>query len=225
MSNTPETTESLVNAAKARFKETGVGCRDYTSQVNRTLESSPTLCTRDNSTSGIPPGTSKAFLSAPECPISAIVEQTTFPGFCVPPRPPLKALLENRSLMTWESSINFMEGKKVDESKVGQKFDGAKMPVVQGFLQYFPRAVEAVTGVSVYGTVKYNNGKFPTTWKQVPDGIIRYTNALGRHLLAEFMGQARCPESGLQHAAQAAWNAMARLELMLIEEEKTKPNA
>ena len=102
----------------------------------------------------------------------------------------------------------------------GQKFDGSKRRVIQGFINYFPRAIEAVTEVSEYGTVKYNAGKFPTTWKEVVGGIVRYTDALGRHLLEEAKGNTHCPESGLMHAKQTAWNAMARLELILIEEEK-----
>ena len=50
---------------------------------------------------------------------------------------------------------------------------------------------------------------------EVPDGVNRYTDALARHLLAEAIGEKVDPESGLYHAAHAAWNALARLDLML----------
>jgi Domain of unknown function (DUF5664) len=116
------------------------------------------------------------------------------------------------------SSLSTQLNNQVDSNLVGQKFDGSKLPVVQGFMQYFPRAIEAVTLVSKYGTTKYNKGRFPTSWKQVPDGFNRYTDALGRHMVEEHKGNTYCHESGLLHAAQVAWNAMARLELLLASE-------
>lgn len=36
-----------------------------------------------------------------------------------------------------------------------------------------------------------------------------------RHLLAEAQGEAMDSDTGLRHAAHAAWNALARLDLML----------
>ena len=53
----------------------------------------------------------------------------------------------------------------------------------------------------------------------VPHGCERYTDAMYRHLLAEAAGQQCDAESGLAHAAHAAWCALARLELMLRDEE------
>jgi hypothetical protein len=50
----------------------------------------------------------------------------------------------------------------------------------------------------------------------VPDGINRYANALGRHIVNEAIEGDYDPE-GFLHAAQIAWNAMARLELILKE--------
>ena len=44
---------------------------------------------------------------------------------------------------------------------------------------------------------------------------LEYTDALYRHLLAESPDD---PDTGLLHAAHAAWNALARLELLLKEE-------
>ena len=40
-------------------------------------------------------------------------------------------------------------------------------------------------------------------------------------LLAEASGHVQDDESGLQHAAHAAWNALARLELMLSAQPAT----
>lgn len=50
--------------------------------------------------------------------------------------------------------------------------------------------------------------------KYVDDGIARYTDAMDRHNLE---GIESHDDSGLLHAAQVAWNALARLELMLRE--------
>lgn len=97
----------------------------------------------------------------------------------------------------------------------GRKDDTGKSPVVRGFMQYFPNALAAVADVSGFGATKYAWGN----WVFVDGGIERYTEALGRHLLAE-ASESHDPESKLLHAAHAAWNAMARLELMLKEQGK-----
>jgi hypothetical protein len=92
------------------------------------------------------------------------------------------------------------------------KHDEGKAPVVRGLLQYFPNALRAVSDVSGYGYEKYKSWG---GWLDVPDARARYTDALGRHLLAEFGGQDFDEESDCLHAAHAAWNALARLELIL----------
>ena len=75
----------------------------------------------------------------------------------------------------------------------------------------FSTALTAVSWVGTFGARKYTDHG----WKSVPDGQERYTNALFRHLLSEGRGEFLDKESGLTHAAHAAWNALARLELML----------
>lgn len=96
-------------------------------------------------------------------------------------------------------------------SEPGAKLDAGKAPIMQGVLQYFPRALDAVAGVSALGARKYTWGG----WESVPDGVNRYSDALGRHLLSEKIDGPVDPETDLLHAAQVAWNALARLELML----------
>jgi hypothetical protein len=98
---------------------------------------------------------------------------------------------------------------------VGQKYDGDKSPVLQGFLKYFPRAIEAVAKVSLAGAKKYNNGKFPTSWREVPEGELRYGDAEVRHILEVAKGDPIDKETGCLHLAHHAWNAMAQLELFL----------
>jgi hypothetical protein len=93
------------------------------------------------------------------------------------------------------------------------KFDGGKAPIYQGFLARFPRAIKAVANVSAYGFAKY--GTFDG-WEKVPNAIKRYTDAKARHAtLQEIEGPYDIHDSGLAHAAQEAWGAFARLELLL----------
>lgn len=112
-------------------------------------------------------------------------------------------------------------GKKPFEK--GAKLDAGKSPVFRGAIAYFPRAIRAVADVSQYGATKYSwNG-----WEAVPDGIARYSDALGRHIVKEgieglydleIKNDPKYPATIL-HAAQVAWNALARLELILKEQE------
>ena len=96
------------------------------------------------------------------------------------------------------------------------KFDGGKSPVFRGAVAYFPRAISAVAEVSAFGASKYAwNG-----WQSVPDGYNRYSDAMVRHLGYEGTGEVLDPDSGLLHAAHTAWNALARLELTLVNEEQ-----
>jgi hypothetical protein len=92
-------------------------------------------------------------------------------------------------------------GAKLDEGKnrIGLMVGG------------FPHALEAVAQVTSFGAKKYA----PNSWLEVPDGHARYTDAMYRHLLAEAAGETHDTDSGLLHAAQAAWNALARLELRI----------
>lgn len=104
--------------------------------------------------------------------------------------------------------------------KSGVKYDQDKEPIVRGCLKYFPRALQEVARVSAAGAAKYQwDG-----WRTVPDGVNRYTDAMGRHLLAESFGAFDNGPGGTNclHAAQVAWNALARLEL-LLEQAKESP--
>jgi len=108
------------------------------------------------------------------------------------------------------------ENQNEDQHAMGMKLDKDKPDV--SLLFDFGRALMAVSEVGTFGAKKYARG----SWVMVPDGISRYTAAMGRHLLAEGMGEAHDAESGLRHAAHAAWDSLARLDLMLREEETWK---
>ena len=98
-----------------------------------------------------------------------------------------------------------------DAHAAGAKLDAGK-PRVGLMLSGFSRALLAVAGVTTYGAVKYS----PSGWETVPDGIARYDDAKGRHLLQGYIDDVD-PETGLDHLAQEAWNALAILELRLRE--------
>lgn len=100
-------------------------------------------------------------------------------------------------------------------AKGAVKYDAGKAPIFRGAISYFPRAITGVAEVSAFGASKYAwNG-----WKSVPNGINRYSDGLVRHLTAEAKGEILDDDSGYLHAAHAAWNALAILELKLIEME------
>lgn len=104
--------------------------------------------------------------------------------------------------------------KPEDVSKGAIKYDAGKSPIFRGAVSYFPRALAAVAAVSEFGARKYAwKG-----WESVPDGYNRYSDALVRHLTYEGQNEVLDPDSGLLHAAHAAWNALARLELLLKED-------
>lgn len=101
-------------------------------------------------------------------------------------------------------------GAKVDYGKprMGLVFTG------------FARALTEVARVGTHGAEKYTDHG----WVEVPDGVRRYTDALYRHLMHEARGESHDPDSELLHAAHAAWNALARLDLMLREHEQATPH-
>ena len=96
------------------------------------------------------------------------------------------------------------------QHEAGAKLDDGKNRLGL-VLNGFAHALVEVGKVGTYGANKYS----PNGWKEVPDGINRYTDAMLRHYFAEIDGPID-DESGLQHAAQICWNSLARLELMLM---------
>lgn len=112
---------------------------------------------------------------------------------------------------------NSTEATTDDPSKIGTggiKYDAGKPCAFRGLIQYFPRACELVAAISTFGAKKYAwNG-----WENVEDGVARYSDAMVRHLIAEGKGEFMDPDSALPHAAHTAWGALARLELIIREQ-------
>lgn len=95
----------------------------------------------------------------------------------------------------------------------GAKLDAGKtrMGLVLGD---FARALTEVAKVGTFGAQKYTDHG----WLSVPDGVPRYTDAMLRHWAHEQYGDPHDAQTGLLHAAHLAWNALARVELMLRAE-------
>jgi hypothetical protein len=109
---------------------------------------------------------------------------------------------------------------EADPTGRGQHEPGAKLDsgkVRAGLVMGgFARALVEVAKVGTFGAAKYtDNG-----WRSVPNGQQRYTDALYRHLLEEAQGLECDAGSNLLHAAHTAWNALARLELILLDMER-----
>jgi len=106
------------------------------------------------------------------------------------------------------------------EHEPGAKLDAGKPQPGYFFAHYFPRAMCAVADVGAAGAAKYTY----RGWMYVPNGLVRYTDALMRHEVEIGKGDffSRDAQLGVLHAAQVAWNALARLELILIELEKSR---
>lgn len=98
-----------------------------------------------------------------------------------------------------------------DQHTPGAKLDLGK-PRAGLVLGDFSQALTEVIKVGTFGADKYTDHG----WLDVPDGEERYTDAMLRHYLYEESGEVLDPDSGLLHAAHAAWNALARLELHII---------
>jgi hypothetical protein len=102
----------------------------------------------------------------------------------------------------------------IDQHSAGAKLDAGKnrLGLVLGA---FSRALTCVGAVGTYGANKYtDNG-----WLSVERGQERYTDALYRHLMKEASGEECDPDTNIYHAAHSAWNALARLELIIREKE------
>jgi len=103
--------------------------------------------------------------------------------------------------------------KEADPNGISQHTQGAKLDAGKpdlSLLLDFGHALTAVAEVGTYGLGKYTR----CGWSKVDDGITRYTAALLRHLVKEPFEE-NDSDTDLKHAAHAAWNALARLELMI----------
>lgn len=118
-----------------------------------------------------------------------------------------------KTINTKARAISEIDPKGLKQNDPGAKLDAGKVEVSLIF-DDMPRALLAVAEIGTYGRHKYSKGG----WKHVESGIERYTNAMDRHRLKETI-ETVDQETEMLHAAHLAWNALARLELMLREQE------
>ena len=118
-----------------------------------------------------------------------------------------------KTINTKARAITEIDPKGLKQNDQGAKLDAGKVEVGLIF-DDMPRALLAVAEIGTYGRHKYSKGG----WKYVENGIERYTNAMDRHRLKEGIETVDL-ETEMLHAAHLAWNALARLELMLREQQ------
>lgn len=113
-------------------------------------------------------------------------------------------------------TTTFGKLKEVDPNGVDAHDGGAKLDAgknqLGSILGDFSNALMAVGEVGTLGAQKYSLGG----WKKVPEGERRYTDAMLRHFFKE-THSLYDEELPVLHAAQVAWNALARLEFILKE--------
>ena len=97
----------------------------------------------------------------------------------------------------------------------GKKYDSGKSRV--GTLcRVFPHALLGIGQCIEFGTRKYPK---PDNWKLVDGAFTRYQDSMMRHYLKFLAGQEKDSETKLLHLKHMAWNALAVLELYLMENE------
>lgn len=102
-----------------------------------------------------------------------------------------------------------------DKKMEGIKHDSEKLPYFTVLCTQFPDAINAVIRRSLEGHLKYEEfDKDWKNWERVENGYETYSNALLRHLFKE--GE----DTPLEHDIAVAWNALARLQVRLKENEK-----
>lgn len=99
-----------------------------------------------------------------------------------------------------------------DDGK-GKKYDSGK-PMAGTLCRVFPHALLGIGQCIEFGTHKYPQ---PDNWKLVDGAFTRYQDSMMRHYLKFLAGQEKDSETNLLHLKHMAWNALAILELYLME--------
>lgn len=105
-----------------------------------------------------------------------------------------------------------------DTKATGIKYDSGKPKM--HLLQDFGLALREVAKVATFGAEKYSEGN----WLLVDEGVKRYSSAQLRHYFSE-KSEVYDSETGFLHATHTAWNALAKLELMLRQAQEAEIQA
>jgi hypothetical protein len=95
------------------------------------------------------------------------------------------------------------------DTNADMKYDGGKLKAAIPF-QDFPDSLQELVAVCTMGANKYARH----SWQQVDNKEERYKDAFARHFFASFREDLD-PESGYDHLAHVAWNALALLQMKL----------
>jgi hypothetical protein len=120
-------------------------------------------------------------------------------------------------LPVWPAAAKEADPSGLDQHSPGAKVDAGKVRpslIIEGMA----RALWAVSEVATFGAAKYTDGG----WVLVQNGQARYADAQYRHVLKRAKGELIDDDSNLSHLAHEAWNALAKLDLALREQEKVK---
>ncbi len=99
----------------------------------------------------------------------------------------------------------------------------SKPPAARGVVTRFPRAILELAKLSQYGTTKHEVSIDDVSYRDIPDGEGVLLDAQVRHICQEAItGEVNEDDGGHLHATQDAWNALARLEIILIRRGQTK---
>ena len=122
--------------------------------------------------------------------------------------------------MVLEAQDNSKNNQKWDGTRAGVKDDEGKPQPFKGFINYFPRAILAISQISVFGAKKYSWGGFAS----VENGEDRYEEAQFRHLLQRCIEgkESLDEESEYLHLLHEAWCSIAKVEMYLREQEKNE---
>lgn len=103
-----------------------------------------------------------------------------------------------------------------EKSAQGVKYSKSKAPMGK-ILKQFPLALEAIAYRSGYGHEKYKDTDLDwKNFKRVPDAVNEYEDAIVRHLAC--IGEPH--ETELDHLKAAAWNILAKLQLILEQQKQ-----
>lgn len=82
-----------------------------------------------------------------------------------------------------------------------------------------PDALQELIRVYDYGARKYKR----SSWRDVPNKEVRYTDAKARHFLAAFVDDLD-EESECYHLAHEAWNCLSLLQMKLEKKKQVTAN-
>ena len=100
-------------------------------------------------------------------------------------------------------------------SEKGCKADAGKIRL--SLLKRFGLALMAVGDLATSGADKYTDHG----WAAVEGGTDRYDSALLRHIMKEMFEEVD-PDMNQHHAVSQAWNALARLQLLIEKDDQWK---